>query len=211
MIDKAAQAINFAQPADKIVGAPDFNVSATGGPSGNPVTLAATPGGTCTITDSTMHITGVGSCTITASQAGNGNYNAAPDVSRSFKITYKFGGFLQPINDTAHDISSNPDVSTFKSGSTVPVKFRLTDAKGNAVQAGSAQWITPQLGKATTQAVDESVFAEPATSGSLYKWDATAQQYIYNWSTKGMSSGFYYKIGVKLDDGQTYYTYISLR
>jgi hypothetical protein len=24
------------------------------------------------------------------------------------------------------------------------------------------------------------------------------------------AAGFYYKIGVKLDDGQTYYTYISL-
>ncbi len=33
-----------------------------------------------------MHLTSVGSCTVTASQLGNANYNAAPDVSRTFSI-----------------------------------------------------------------------------------------------------------------------------
>ena len=33
-----------------------------------------------------MSITGAGSCTVTAHQAGNSNYNAAPDVSQSFSI-----------------------------------------------------------------------------------------------------------------------------
>jgi beta-lactam-binding protein with PASTA domain len=33
-----------------------------------------------------VHLTGAGSCTITASQAGDANYNAAPEVSRSFSI-----------------------------------------------------------------------------------------------------------------------------
>ena len=129
----------------------------------------------------------------------------------SYSVKYGFSGFLQPINDTAHMISLGPDVSTFKAGSTVPVKFYLTDANGNRVQAGNAQWTTPQKGNATNQAVDEGLFTDQATTGTLYKYDATAQQYIYNWSTKGVAGGFYYKIGVKLDDGQTYYTYISLR
>lgn len=44
-----------------------------------------------------------------------------------------------------------------------------------------------------------------------YRWDSTAQQWIYNWSTKGSSSGCYYRIGVQLDDGQTYYQNISLK
>ncbi len=34
----------------------------------------------------TVHLTGVGSCTITAHQAGNGNYNAATNVPQSFNI-----------------------------------------------------------------------------------------------------------------------------
>jgi hypothetical protein len=116
---------------------------------------------------------------------------------------------LQPINYTAHQVLDS-NVSTFKAGSTVPVKFQLKDANGNVVQSASApQWTVPQKGNATTQAVDEGVFADQATNGTLYKWDGT--QYHYNWNTKGVAGSFYYKIGVKLDDGQTYYVYISLR
>jgi beta-lactam-binding protein with PASTA domain len=33
-----------------------------------------------------VHPTGAGSCTVTASQPGDANYNAAPDVSRTFSI-----------------------------------------------------------------------------------------------------------------------------
>jgi hypothetical protein len=127
----------------------------------------------------------------------------------NYSIKYDFGGFLQPINYTAHQVLDS-NVSTFKAGSTIPVKFQLKDANGNVVQSASApQWTVPQKGNATAQAVDEGVFTDQATNGTLYKWDGT--QYHYNWSTKGVAGSFYYKIGVKLDDGQTYYVYISLR
>jgi hypothetical protein len=33
-----------------------------------------------------LHITGAGSCTVTASQPGDANYNAAPPVSRTFAV-----------------------------------------------------------------------------------------------------------------------------
>ena len=68
--------------------APDFTISATAS-SGLPVSFTAS--GTCTISSNTVHITGVGSCNITAHQAGNSNYNAAPDVSQTFtvNITYE--------------------------------------------------------------------------------------------------------------------------
>ena len=88
----------------------------------------------------------------------------------SYSVKYGFSGFLQPINDTAHMISLGPDVSTFKAGSTVPVKFYLTDANGNRVQAGNAQWTMPQKGNATNQAVDEGLFTDQATTGTLYSW-----------------------------------------
>ena len=35
--------------------------------------------------------------------------------------------------------------------------------------------------------------------------------YQYNWSTKGLQAGYYYRIGAKLDDGTTEYVYIGLR
>src|SRR5262249_53677701 len=82
-IAKAAQTITFAALSNKSFGDPDFTVSATAS-SGLAVTFAA--GANCSLTGSTVHITGGGSCTITASQAGDGNYSAAPDVPQSFSI-----------------------------------------------------------------------------------------------------------------------------
>jgi hypothetical protein len=42
--------------------------------------------GSCTIVGNQVTMTGVGACSITAAQAGNGNYNAAPNVTRTFTI-----------------------------------------------------------------------------------------------------------------------------
>src|SRR5207237_475747 len=82
-IAKANQTITFEALANKTFGDADFNVSATAS-SGLPVSFTAT--GNCTIAGNTVHITGAGSCTITASQAGDANYNAAANVSQTFSI-----------------------------------------------------------------------------------------------------------------------------
>ncbi len=84
-VNKANQTItDFAAIANKTFGDDNFQVSATGGDSGEPVTFAAT--GDCTVSGNTVHITGAGSCTVTASQAGNNNYFAAKDVAHTFSI-----------------------------------------------------------------------------------------------------------------------------
>ncbi len=82
-IAKSNQTIAFGALANKTFGDPDFIVSATAG-SGLPVSFA--PSGQCTMTGNTVHLTGSGSCTITASQAGNSNFNPATDVSQGFTI-----------------------------------------------------------------------------------------------------------------------------
>lgn len=188
--------------------------------AGQTYTLGAVPAPTCTATDA---VSGVASCTVTvtgglANGVGTFSFTAtAVDVAGNtssqtgtFKVVYRFDGFLQPINDTAHQVDQA--TSIFKGGSTVPAKLQLKRADGTIVAATTAPtWLAPVKGSATTAAVDESVYAESATSGSTYRWDATAQQYLYNWSTKGASTGFYHRIGVRLDDGQTYYVNIGLR
>jgi hypothetical protein len=82
-INKANQTIDFAAISDRTFGDADFDLSATA-TSSLAVSFAAT--GDCTVTGSSLHITGAGSCTVTASQAGNGDYNPAPDVGRTFAI-----------------------------------------------------------------------------------------------------------------------------
>lgn len=183
-------------------------------------TLGAVPTPTCIATDDGG--SGAASCTVAvsggnASGVGTFTYEAtATDVAGntstakgSFTVIYRFDGFLQPINDTAHQVGVS--TSIFKAGSTVPVKIQLKDANGKVVQSVSAPaWITPVKGSSTSAAVDESIYTVPADSGTAYRYDATAQQYIYNWKT-GNSGGNYWRIGVKFDDGKTYYVNIGLR
>jgi alpha-tubulin suppressor-like RCC1 family protein len=82
-IGKAGQSIIFGPLANKRYGDADFTVGATAS-SGLAVFFAAS--GNCTVSGVTVHVTGAGSCTLTASQAGDANYAAAPDVSRTFSI-----------------------------------------------------------------------------------------------------------------------------
>lgn len=129
-----------------------------------------------------------------------------------YHVGYAFGGFLQPINDTAHFVGET--TSVFKAGSAIPVKFQLFDANGVPVQASTPpSWLVPTKGSAlaATVTVDETEYAATASSGSSATWDATNQQYIYNYKTAKSQSGNYWRIGVSLGDGNTYYVSIALK
>ena len=82
-IAKANQSITFGALGGKRLGDADFGVSASAS-SGLNVAFAAT--GNCTVSGGTVHLTAAGSCTITASQAGDANYNAAADIAQTFSI-----------------------------------------------------------------------------------------------------------------------------
>jgi hypothetical protein len=85
-VAKAAQSITFGALVNKTFGDPAFSLSATGGGSGNAVTFLSTTTGVCTVSSTTVTIVGVGTCAITADQAGDGNYNAASQVPQSFMV-----------------------------------------------------------------------------------------------------------------------------
>ncbi|MES2523967.1 MAG: MBG domain-containing protein [Gemmatimonadota bacterium] len=82
-IDQGTQTINFAALAGRTFGAAPFAVSANA-TSGLTVSFGVT--GNCSLDGTTVTLTGAGSCTVTASQAGNTNYGAATPVSHSFDI-----------------------------------------------------------------------------------------------------------------------------
>jgi hypothetical protein len=78
---KQDQTISFAPIPNRIfIPRDSFAISATAS-SGLPVTFTVGGGGSCTVSGSIAQITGVGSCTITASQAGDASFNPAPEVS----------------------------------------------------------------------------------------------------------------------------------
>jgi hypothetical protein len=83
-IARAGQAITdfVAMPANPVY-APGgtFAVSANPGVSGQPVTFASTTTGVCTVSGSTVSIITAGDCALTADQAGDGNYDDAPQLT----------------------------------------------------------------------------------------------------------------------------------
>jgi hypothetical protein len=88
-INQATQTINFGALGSKFIGNGGIIVSATGGNSGNAVTFASSTTSVCTsggTNGATVTFVGLGTCAITASQAGSGNYGAATSASQSFQV-----------------------------------------------------------------------------------------------------------------------------
>lgn len=88
-IAPASQTITFDALSNKTYGDPSLNLSASTS-SGLPITyVALSELDACAVSGNTVTITGAGTCSITASQVGNGNYNVAESVTKSFLIAGK--------------------------------------------------------------------------------------------------------------------------
>ncbi len=101
-----AQSIDFPAIADQTLNTSSFapSVSAT---SGLPVTLTSQTPAKCTVSGATVMLVATGTCTLEASQAGNGTYAAATPVMRSFGI----------LEDTTPPVISNVSIVTRSDGS----------------------------------------------------------------------------------------------
>jgi hypothetical protein len=129
-------------------------------------------------------------------------------TSASLTILYGWGGYLQPINDTAHQ--TGVAQSKFRLGQTIPAKFVLKDARGAVVQQSGSPTFSRSgnLGSCDAQTEPESITEVVAPdAGVSYAWDGS--QYHYNWSTKGLTAGEY-RIYANLADGTKPYVDICL-
>ncbi len=149
-IAKAAQAITFAAIPDKLT-TETVTLSATGGGSGNEVTFAVTEG-PATISSGVLSFNGAGSVTITASQTGNANYEAAATVSRSLTVTkasatVTLGNLEQTYDGTPKTATATTDpvgktVSfTYEGSSTAPTNagsYAVVGTIDDAIYQGSA-------------------------------------------------------------------------
>jgi hypothetical protein len=84
------QAIVFTSspPSGALAGGPTYSVSATGGPSGEPVvfTIPAAARSVCSISGAVVSFIAPGTCVIDADQAGSATYAPAPQVQQSFAV-----------------------------------------------------------------------------------------------------------------------------
>ena len=127
--------------------------------------------------------------TVQASFAGQTiggiTFNPSTSNPQTLHVVYNFIGFLPPLSPAGEDSG------TFKAGSTIPVKFQLTDYYGNYISNAIAKIY-----------VDSSYIGD-------FRYDPTNNQYIFNLSTGGFSTGTH-TITVILDDGTQYSTTITL-
>ncbi|MBP7741199.1 MAG: DUF5011 domain-containing protein [Candidatus Pacebacteria bacterium] len=82
-INKANQVITFGSLTNKNFGSADFTVTAS---SDSLLSVAFTAMGACTVTGNSVHLTTKGLCSITATQVGDTNWNAATSVGQSFTV-----------------------------------------------------------------------------------------------------------------------------
>jgi len=115
---KTAQTITFTDITKK-TGDADFALSATAS-SNLPVSYSISDASIATITNGTVHILKAGTTTITASQAGNGTYAAAPDVTATLTIS-TVNGISEVRTQLPVRIQNGNVIVTAQSGSQLEV------------------------------------------------------------------------------------------
>ncbi len=123
--------------------------------------------------------------------------------TETFTVTVNaaWSGILQPVNADGSSI--------FKLGSTVPVKFQLTGASAGITDLAARLYLQ-RTGSAATGSVVEAISTSNATTGNLFRYDATSGQYVFNLSTKTLSTGTY-QLRIDLGDGVTRVVNISVK
>jgi hypothetical protein len=81
-----AQSITFASPGAQAMGSTPQTLSATS-TSGLSVSFASTTPDVCAVSGTSLSLVSAGTCSVTASQAGDGTYSAAAPVTQSFSVT----------------------------------------------------------------------------------------------------------------------------
>jgi hypothetical protein len=201
-ISKGTQTITFGTLAAKTFDRGPITLGANAS-SGLAVTYTSTTTAVCTVSGSTVTFVTVGTCTIKADQAGNGNWSAATSVSRSFTIskgtqTITFGTLAAktfdqgPISVSATAssglavtyTSSTTGVCTV-SGSTVTLVTTGT-CTITADQAGNGNW---SAATGVSQSFTISKGAQTITFTSAAPSSATVGGSTYAVSATGGASG----------------------
>ena len=155
---KASQTITFANP-----GAQNFSTTPTltaTSDSGLTVSFTSSTTGVCTITSGgALSLITTGTCTIDADQAGNGSYQAATTVSRSFSINAVVPGA--------------PTIGTATAGNTqVSVTFSAPASNGGASITGYT--VTSSPGGITGTGASSPITVTSLTNGTAYTFTVTA-------------------------------------
>jgi hypothetical protein len=151
------QTITFVAPATKNMTDADFLPGGTAS-SGLAITYTSDTPLTCTIVAGKIHLVAPGTCTVTANQAGNGTYIAAPSVTQSFSIKETQTITFPTIADQSEGSAPISLAATASSGlaitytSTTPSICTVSGSTVTLVTAGNCGIKASQAGDSTYSA-----------------------------------------------------------
>ncbi|PSL42900.1 gliding motility-associated-like protein [Chitinophaga niastensis] len=183
-ITQAVQTITFAPLSGKTYGNAPFALNATSD-AGLPVTYTVTSG-PATISGNTLTITGAGNVTVTATQPGDANYNAATPVSNAFLVapatltvkaddlqkiygannpalTYTITGFVNSDNSSV--VSGTPVLNTIANNSSIVGNYPITVTTGTL---NAANYTFTTVNGTLTVALTAQTITFPAISNKTY-------------------------------------------
>jgi gliding motility-associated-like protein len=125
IIGKADQTITFGAITSLPYGSSDFNPGATA-TSGLSINYSSSNTNVAVISGNMLHITGAGNATITASQPGDNNYNAAPDAAQLFVVA-KADQSITFSQLSEHTFGDSPFNLNVSASSNLSVTFLSSD------------------------------------------------------------------------------------
>ncbi len=139
-VGKGTQVIHFGAVPSLHMG-DTGTISVTGGASGQPVILTSATPTVCTLSGNTVSVLRAGTCSITADQAGDSNYNAATQATLAFNV----------IAGDWHDAGAPPDY-TYAAGVALLPDGRVFAGSGdyNSSSLDHAMLYDPTSGVWTT-------------------------------------------------------------
>jgi hypothetical protein len=178
-------------------------LSATGGLSTSAIVFASSTPTICTVSGTTANFLAVGTCTITANQAGNANYNAATQVSANIVIstvpktdqTITFSPALTAMVGQAGSLSATATSGLAVTlASTTPTVCTMSGNTVSFVSAGNCIVTANQVGNdkfnaakevsatiVATAKKDQLIDFQPPTEGTVGQTvtlSATADSYL---------------------------------
>ncbi|WP_343858626.1 Calx-beta domain-containing protein [Fulvivirga kasyanovii] len=144
---KQPQVITFEPIPNVTLGEGPIQLQATGGASGEPVTftISTQPAtGVATLSNGTVIIEGVGTVSITASQAGNDFYEPAKDVTRTFEVLPN--ELFLPTLFSPNDDQTNDRFVLRGGGDVADIELSIFDREGNMVYRSTSYTELSQSG-----------------------------------------------------------------
>jgi hypothetical protein len=152
-----------------------------------------------------------GTVTLTATYSGDALFlGSSGSRQHSVLLPYNFTGFLSPLA-TAGTLTAPSDSGTGNFTKGVPIKWQLKDSSGNyltnlsTTQILQATYYTGGVCTAGQATGTTFMLYQPtsgAAGGSTFRYDSSNNQFLFNWSTKQVTTGAgCYEIILQLNDG----------